>query len=57
MLKTILNLLPAKIVKSIGDSSFANLSERQEIKTWIVQYTKNSSLLETNDSQPTPLEK
>lgn len=32
----LLNLLPPSIVRFIGNSSFANLAERQRIETWIV---------------------
>ncbi|MEG5236961.1 hypothetical protein [Microcoleus sp. AT9b-C3] len=32
----LLNLLPPSIVRFIGNSSFANLTERQRIETWIV---------------------
>lgn len=31
MLKNLLNLLPASIVRQLGDGSFANLQERGEI--------------------------
>ena len=48
MLKKLLNLLPVSIVRKIGDSSFASLQERGEVKTWIVGYTKDSSLLENS---------
>lgn len=44
MLKKLLNLLPVSIVRQIGDSSFANLQQRGEVKSWIVGYTKDSLL-------------
>lgn len=50
MLKKLLSLLPVSIVRQIGDSSFANLQERGEVKTWIVGYTKDSSLLSDNQN-------
>ncbi len=46
MLKKLLSLLPVSIVRKIGNSSFASLQERGEVKTWIVGYTKGSSFLE-----------
>lgn len=42
MLKNLLNLLPAPIVRKLGDSSFANLENRGEIKTWMVATKKTS---------------
>ena len=36
MLDKLLYLLPHSIVRFIGNSSFANLVERQRIETWIV---------------------
>ncbi len=50
MLKKLLNLLPAVIVRQLGDNSFASLQERGEVKTWIVGYTKDSSLPSDNKS-------
>ena len=50
MLKKLLSLLPVSIVHQIGDSSFANLQERGEVKTWIVCYTKDSSLPSDNQN-------
>lgn len=40
MLKNLLNLLPAPLVRQLGDSSFANLENRGEIKTWMVATEK-----------------
>jgi hypothetical protein len=34
--RKLLNLLPPAAVRFIGNSSFANLAERQKIETWIV---------------------
>lgn len=49
MLKKILNLLPASIVRKIGDSSFRNLQERGEIKTWMVgKYFSDAKLIPGN---------
>jgi hypothetical protein len=36
MLNKLLDLLPPSIVRFIGNSSFANLAQRQRIETWIV---------------------
>ncbi|PSB53151.1 hypothetical protein C7B67_04255 [filamentous cyanobacterium Phorm 6] len=35
-LRKLLSLLPPSMVRFIGNSSFANLAERQTIETWIV---------------------
>lgn len=57
MLKSLLNLLPAKVVKCIGDKSFANLKDRGEINVWLVNFPKDSSLLSTDKDSQFPLEK
>lgn len=36
MLKNLLNLVPTRILRALGDSSFAKLKERGEVETWIV---------------------
>lgn len=40
MLKNLLNLLPAPLVRQLGDSSFESLESRGEIKTWMVATKK-----------------
>jgi hypothetical protein len=49
MLNKLLNLVPPVVVRYIGNKSFANLQNRGEIKTWMVGYTQNSSLLLNRD--------
>jgi hypothetical protein len=40
MLKNLLNLLPAPLVRQLGDSSFESLESRGEIQTWMVATKK-----------------
>ena len=39
----LLNLLPAPIVRKLGDKCFANLEERGAISTWMVATPKNET--------------
>jgi hypothetical protein len=43
MLKHLFSLLPAPIVRTIGDECFANLQKRGAISTWMVASPKNET--------------
>lgn len=51
MLNKLFNLVPPKVIRYIGNKSFASLQERGEIKTWMVGYTQNSSLLDSRETK------